>query len=701
MLLERLFTTGSLRPQDSMHFVTAGSAATPLEPTLSVPDDWSLEAAQTFAESLCLDRPAATQVIEENTLPSWLWQRRLLGTESCAESSVLEVFERIAGAATYRGWKLGLWSSEVEASTFYDEVQALLLTRRLVLAPQDMARLGLDWAYGLKTPVREQASRPVHHTDALIMQNETIDSILRHTQPQARSKWTTYLTDSKCKPSTHIAFADTIVEWGTMAADHNVPRAMLNLLAFRTTDGTIDQAALQHAAKLAVLLLELHYDALSNNTGKERPLAIGIGNLTALLQSLAMAYDSPEARGTAAALCAIISATATQTSALLASKLGLCEDFTRQREIILRSLRNKLRATFGEKNDYEHLSVLPQTLELESGTDLVLISAARYASEEALRLVQEHGLRHMQVTSLYEDSAMGVLMDAAAQGIDAEPALTCDYALDGDVFERRLRPAIVYALDKLGYDTADIKAIKDHIVGYCTLVGAPAINQATLREKGFDEATLARIEAVLPFVDHLRLAFTPWVVGTAFCRLHFGMDDKELQNPHFDMLRHLGFSSQDIMIANAFCCGHRTAKGVLELDHARLALFETAETLTSEASLAMAAAVQPFVTGDAHLHLRVPASLSAELRGAYIIKAWELGLKGLTLELDAPYKAANVMAMEQHLMKRRSPRLKPQQDAAVAAPQSRALKPKAPVNAVTLKRSTGNRKNAPARSKQR
>lgn len=81
MPLERLFTTGSLRPQDSMRFVLAGSEAHPMSPQLSVPDAWSLESAQAFAESLCENRPAATQAIEENTLPSWLWQRRTLGTE--------------------------------------------------------------------------------------------------------------------------------------------------------------------------------------------------------------------------------------------------------------------------------------------------------------------------------------------------------------------------------------------------------------------------------------------------------------------------------------------------------------------------------------------------------------------------------------------------------------------------------------------
>lgn len=681
MLIERLFTTGSLRPQDSMRFVLAGSAAEPLEPSLIIPDEWSLEAAQAFAPTLCLHRPETTQVIEENTLPSWLWQRRTLGTGTRTESSVLEVFERIAGAATYRGWKSGLWENEVEASAFYDEVQALLLTRRLVLAPQDMARLGLDWAYGLNAGEHTTHCTPTHHANALILQNETIDSILSRTQPLASNKWTSYLQSSLAKASTHIAFADTIAEWGSLPAHHNVPRAMLNLLAFRTADGSIDHTALQQATRVAIIMMELHYNNLTSCNDQARPLALGLGNLSALLMALAMPYDSKEARGTAATLCAIISATATITSAHLAAKFGPCTAFTGQRELTLRSLRNKLRATFGEKNDYDHLSILPQTLDLESGTNLVLISAARHANEEALRLVQEHGLRHLQVTSLYEEPELAALMDASTQGVKPEAALTCDYAIDGHLFERRVRPAVGMALDKLGYDTADSKAIHDHIVGYHTLVGAPAINHATLQEKGFDASTIQRVEAILPFVDHLRLAFTPWVVGAAFCRTHFGLNDKELQNPHFDMLRHLGFSSQEIVVANAFCCGHRSAKGVLELASQHLGIFSTAQTLSYEAQLAMAAAVQPFISGDACAGITVPSSLSADLRGELVIKAWELGLKGLTLELDSPYKATK----ERPLMKRQSPRLAKHQDSVVVSRQPRAIKPKAPAHTVTLR----------------
>ena len=472
---------------------------------------------------------------------------------------------------------------------------------------------------------------------------------------------------------------------------------MLNLFAFRNADGSIDLAGLKQATRLAVYLLELFHDDLGPRQDKDRSLALGFGNLAALLMSLGIAYDSEEGRGTAAAIAAIVTATATMTSAQIASKIGPCAGFTPARERCLRALRNKLRASFDEKNDYDHLSILPQTLNIESGADLVLISAARHASEEALRLVQEHGLRNMQLTSLFCAPDMMPLMDATSCGIDADSALTCDYAIGAEQFERRVRPALSLGLDKLGYEQDDIKAIVDHVGGYRTLVGAPAISHAVLREKGFDDLALRRIEALLPFVDNIRMAFTPWVIGLAFCKSVLGLNEKELSNPHLDILRHLGFSSQDIRVANAFCCGHRSVKGVSELASDHIAAFSTIAELSPEAQIKMAAALQGFVTGEVSLSMTVPQTLSSDVRGEMILKAWELGVKSITLLTDAPLLLHPELTIDRPLMRRQTPRLAATHpDANTGRIQPSVRKPKAPQHTVTLKKGSG---KSPLRSK--
>jgi hypothetical protein len=679
-----------------MHFVTAGSEAEVLRPSFQVPATWSLEAAQSFQEALHLSAPTARRVVEENTIPSWLWQRRANGHASAPERSVMDVLNRVVGAATYRGWQKGFWPDEEAASVFYDETRAALLTGRLVIAPRVLAILGLDWAYGQQAAGSSATPAPMApNAQTLIVQNETIDALLRGEQPHTREKWQSFFESSLSHATTTLAFTDTMAQWGSGPSAVAAPSATLNLLAFRQDDGGIDAAGLRHATKLAVLLCELFYDEIAVTASAERPLAINMGNLAAMLMSLALPYNSEPARNTAAALAAIVTAAAASTSARIAQKVGSCEAFTAGREATLRALGNRLRATFNEKTDYDRLEVLPQTIRIDSGADLVLIATARYASEEALHLVRQHGLRHLHLTTITPVSALAPLLDSASAGVMAEAALACDYALGDEIFERRARPALRIALETLGYAPEDQKAILDHITGYRTLKAAPAISLTALGDKGLPDEALERIEAALPFVNHLRLAVTPWVIGLELCRAKLGLSDQDLHNPAFDMLGHLGFSAQEIDAANAFCCGHDTVDAVLELKAEHRALFETAESMPLDATLAMAAATQSFITDDVALTLAVPATLEAKDRATLVLKAWELGLKSLTLTRQAPSIKALHQAKRASLptaarvMKRKTPSLSATHPVLSRKKQTTvAAKPKAKAtaSAVSLRR---------------
>ncbi len=632
MYLERLFTTGALLPWNAMHFVTAGSKDAVLNPPLQVPATWSLEAAQSFQEALCLAAPTTRRVVEENTIPSWLWQHRANGHAMAPERSVMDVLNRVVGAATYRGWQQGFWPDEATASVFYDETRAAMLTGRLVIDPRILKTLGLDWAYGQAAVTTKTAAPSASLPQTLIVQNETIDALLREEQPATREKWQSFFEKSLSHTTSTLAFADTMAQWGSgPSASTEAPSATLNLLAFRQDDGGIDATGLRHATKLAVLLCELFYNEMVVTVSAERPLAINMGNLAAMLMSLALPYDSASARGTAASLAAIVTATAASTSARIAQKVGSCAAFAGDRETTLRAMSNRLRATFNEKTDYDRLAVLPQTIRIDSGADLVLIATARYASEEALHLVRQHGLRHLHLTTITPVPSLASLLDSASVGVMPETALVCDYALGEELFERRARPALRIALEELGYAPEDQKAILDHITGYRTLKAAPAISLTTLSDRGLPDEALERIEAALPFVSQLRLAVTPWVIGLDLCRINLGLSEQELQNPAFDMLHHLGFSTQEIKIANAFCCGHNTLDGVSELKEEHRTLFETVKTIPLDAPLAMAAAMQSFITDDVTLTLALPATLDAKARASLVLRAWELGLKSLKL----------------------------------------------------------------------
>ncbi len=634
MFLSRLFAAGSVLPHDETRFCARGG--------MEAPEEWSLEAVEAFREGLFLRAPLRLTAVEENTTPSWLWRRRATGEKTAPESEIMAVFTRIAGAAAYRGWKAGLWQSESEASVFFDEVRALLLTRRLVFAPRDLARIGLDWAYGAekeKTEARREEEEA--ETASLILQNETIDAILGGGHAAARGKWMRFLETGAGRERSSVAFADTIAEWCALPASGAAPRASLNLMAFRHEDSSLDLEGLAQAARVAVLLLDLLYDDLAAPS-PARPLALGFGGLADLLMSLALSYDSEAGRAVASALAALMTATAYETSAYLAEKLGPCAAYGASRACALRTLENQSRAAFGEKTDYDRLSVPPPALALESGVDLVLLSAARHAYEKARGRARAHGLRHLQLTSLYGDPSFPMMTGCFAQGIEAATALFCEAAVAEEVWEPRVNPALPLGLARLGYDRADIEAAKAHVAGYRTLIGAPGISRTLLREKGFDETALARLEKALTRASDLRLVFTPWILGEAFCREALRIPAKDLKNPAFDMLKFLGFSKKEIALASAFCCGHRRLRGLAEVAEKDLPVFAVREDLAPEAQIRMAAAVQSFVTGDVGLALSIPASVTAQLRGELILMGWRQGLRSLCLASDgAPPESAS------------------------------------------------------------
>jgi ribonucleoside-diphosphate reductase alpha chain len=194
-----------------------------------------------------------------------------------------------------------------------------------------------------------------------------------------------------------------------------------------------------------------------------------------------------------------------------------------------------------------------------------------------------------------------------------------------------VHPALEKGLAKLGYDRADIRAVRAHLAGYRSLIGAPGINHALLREKRLHRRSPEPPEDYLPRVNHIRLAFTPWVLGKAFCLDVLGVPEKDMTKPTFDLLRFLGFSAQDVTVANAFCCGRPSVKGSLEIAETHLRVFALRDDLRPEAQIRMAASVQSFIMGDVALSLSVPSTLPAQVRGQLLLMGWEQGLRSLTL----------------------------------------------------------------------
>lgn len=619
MRIDRLFTSREPQQGDSFRIFPRTDDA---EGMIETPMAWDYAAAEAFAPALALAVPSLTKAVEENVIPSWLWRHEPVASVPDAEEySVWHVVNRVAGSAAYNGLKLGLFTDEAAARNFYDEISLLLTQRVAALPAETMAQLGLGWAYGLqRATVFPHYASPAASGLGIDADNAALDA-LAAAQGDLGEKLQAILKRASLRQQVQIRFADTAREWqaSTSGAEPETLRIMINLLPFWREDG-LDSAGLRHAVRLLTLLAALH---------DHTRVAFGFCNLSSLLLMLGQPYDSEAGRNTAAALTAIISATAVHTAAELAAVSGAHLDYTAQRTTHLRVLRNRQRAAWGEVNDYDHLAILPAGILLHGGSDLALVAAAREGWDRAIAAAQEHGLYLFARVETFAAPEFAAFFGTADQGLAPLPALMVTRQPEPETFSTDLIPACRYALLTAIRDDRQAQHLQQHILGTRTLAQAPDINTASLRQLGLSIDALQRIADYLPQVTSLQQAITPQILGEAFCREKLKLTAKQLANPAFNLLAQLGFSEQQIRRADSFVFGHGQLNDCEDLSDAQRQLFATASAVPATARIAMQAALQPFATVKQDF-ITLPGT-AADLE-AMVLQAWRSGLHGLTLQ---------------------------------------------------------------------
>ncbi|MEM8740047.1 MAG: vitamin B12-dependent ribonucleotide reductase, partial [Pseudomonadota bacterium] len=139
-----------------------GSVVFALE-SFDVPESWSQVAADVLAQKYFRKAgvPARLKRVREKGVPEFLW-RSVPDDEALAalpeaertvgESSARQVFDRLAGAWTYWGWKGGYFSSEADAAAYHDEMRHMLAAQMGAPNSPQWFNTGLYWAYGIDGP---------------------------------------------------------------------------------------------------------------------------------------------------------------------------------------------------------------------------------------------------------------------------------------------------------------------------------------------------------------------------------------------------------------------------------------------------------------------------------------------------------------------------------------------------------------------
>jgi len=462
-----------------------------------------------------------------------------------------------------------------------------------------------------------------------------------------------------------IQYHDTVNAWHTCPEDGEIRGsnpcseymflddtacnlASMNLLQF-FHDGAFDADSYMHATRvwtvtleISVMMAQFPSKEIAQRSFDFRTLGLGYANIGGLLMNMGFGYDSAEGRALCGALTAIMTGVAYATSAEMAGELGPFAGYKRNREHMLRVIRNHRNAAYGATEGYEGLEVKPVPLDLANCPDPRLVDLAMASWDEALKLGETHGYRNAQSTVIAPTGTIGLVMDCDTTGIEPDFALVKFKKLAGGGYFKIINQSVPAALEKLGYGSAQIEEIVSYAVGHGTIGNAPGINHTSLVGHGFGPNELEKIDGALGSAFDIRFVFNQWTLGEAFCTNVLGIPAQKLNDPTFDMLAHLGYSKADIEAANDHVCGTMTLEGAPHLREEHYHIFDCANAcgkkgkryLSVDSHIYMMAAAQSFISGAISKTINMPNDATIEdCQKAYEL-SWSLGVKANALYRD-------------------------------------------------------------------
>jgi len=170
MRIERRFTRAGQSPYDRIEFRNATSEIVNPDGSvvfkaadIRVPTHWSQVAVDIIAQKYFRKAgiPKKLKCVEEDGVPAFIRRRMpddaamtdiTEGERFGSESDSRQVFDRLAGAWTYWGWKGGYFDSEEDARAFFDEHCYMLAMQMAAPNSPQWFNTGLHWAYGIDGP---------------------------------------------------------------------------------------------------------------------------------------------------------------------------------------------------------------------------------------------------------------------------------------------------------------------------------------------------------------------------------------------------------------------------------------------------------------------------------------------------------------------------------------------------------------------
>ncbi|HRO13697.1 MAG TPA: vitamin B12-dependent ribonucleotide reductase [Paracoccus sp. (in: a-proteobacteria)] len=198
MRIERRFTSEQAGAYGGIGFVTTTSEIRNPDGTVvfrneavEVPEGWSQVASDVIAQKYFRKAgvPARLKRVREKGVPEFLWRSvpdegalaaLPEGERFMGETSARQVFDRLAGAWAYWGWKGGYFTGESDARAYYDEMRHMLARQMAAPNSPQWFNTGLHWAYGIDGP-----SQGHFYVDFQTGELVKSNSAYEHPQPHA------------------------------------------------------------------------------------------------------------------------------------------------------------------------------------------------------------------------------------------------------------------------------------------------------------------------------------------------------------------------------------------------------------------------------------------------------------------------------------------------------------------------------------
>ena len=357
--------------------------------------------------------------------------------------------------------------------------------------------------------------------------------------------------------------------------------ASLNLLKFMDADDRFDvdgfRAAVQvvfTAQEILVGNADYPTDKIGDTTRRFRELGLGYANLGAVLMAQGLPYDSDQGRAWAAAVTALMTGTAYETSARTAGRMGPFAGFHENATPMLEVLRM-------------HRAEVAKIDEELVPTEL--LSGAQESWDSAVELAEQFGVRNSQATVLAPTGTISFLMDCDTTGIEPDLGLVKTKKLVGGGTMSIVNQTVPRALRRLGYEEDQVSDIIAHIDEHKSIVGAPH-----LRGQHLPVFACSMGDNVIHYLGHVKMmaAAQPFISGAISKTVNMpeGATIEEVEQLHVDAwkmgLKAIAIYRDNCKVAQPLSMTKKASEtGPLDLDPALVEEIASTALAAKEAEL--------------------------------------------------------------------------------------------------------------------